>query len=125
MYKRQVSDSIDPVIVKYFEEDIVVSEGEKINSVQYNALDNFGYLSGESRSIQTAAIPIIFSVFVLIYFLLWRFKDSMWNNNNEFLLLLTLILISSIFLRGISYFSQSLDLNYLKYSVQISFVCVV
>ncbi len=109
--KQKVADSIDPVIIKYFEEDIVVSEGEKINPVQYNALDNFGYLSGESRSIQTAAIPIIFSVFVLIYFLLWRFKDSMWNNNNEFLLLLTLILISSIFLRGISYFSQSLDLN--------------
>jgi len=57
--KQKVADSIDPVIVKFFEEDIVVSEGEKINSVQYNALDNFGYLSGESRSIQTAAIPII------------------------------------------------------------------
>ena len=123
--KQKVADSIDPVIIKFFEEDIVVSEGEKINPVQYNALDNFGYLSGESRSIQTAAIPIIFSVFVLIYFLLWRFKDSMWNNNNEFLLLLTLILISSIFLRGISYFSQSLDLNYLKYAVPISFVGVV
>ena len=123
--KQKVAESVDPVIIKYFEEDIVVSQGEEINEVQYNALDNFGYLSGESRSIQTAAIPIIFSVFVLIYFLLWRFKDSMWNNDNEFLLLLTLILISSIFLRGISYFSQSLDLNYLKYAVPISFVGVV
>ena len=123
--KEKVSSSVEPVIVKYFEEDIVVNEGEKINIVQYNALDNFGYLSGESRSIQTAAIPIIFSVFVLIYFLLWRFKDSMWNNDNEFLLLLSLILVSSIFLRGISYFSQSFDLNYLKYAVPISFVGVV
>ena len=123
--KDKVASSVEPVIVKYFEEDIVVSEGENINIVQYNALDNFGYLSGESRSIQTAAIPIIFSVFVLIYFLLWRFKDSMWNNDNEFLLLLTLILVSSIFLRGISYFSQSFDLNYLKYAVPISFVGVV
>ncbi len=123
--KQKVAESVEPVIIKYFEEDIVVSQGEEINEVQYNALDNFGYLSGESRSIQTAAIPIIFSVFVLIYFLLWRFKDSMWNNDNEFLLLLTLILISSIFLRGISYFSQSLDLNYLKYAVPISFVGVV
>ena len=121
----KVASSVEPVIIKYFEEDIVVSEGEKINIVQYNALDNFGYLSGESRSIQTAAIPIIFSVFVLIYFLLWRFKDSMWNNDNEFLLLLSLILVSSIFLRGISYFSQSFDLNYLKYAVPISFVGVV
>ena len=123
--KDKVASSVEPVIIKYFEEDIVVSEGENINIVQYNALDNFGYLSGESRSIQTAAIPIIFSVFVLIYFLLWRFKDSMWNNDNEFLLLLTLILVSSIFLRGISYFSQSFDLNYLKYAVPISFVGVV
>ena len=123
--KDKVASSVEPVIIKYFEEDIVVSEGEKINIVQYNALDNFGYLSGESRSIQTAAIPIIFSVFVLIYFLLWRFKDSMWNNDNEFLLLLSLILVSSIFLRGISYFSQSFDLNYLKYAVPISFVGVV
>ena len=123
--KEKVASSVEPVIIKYFEEDIVVSEGEEINLVQYNALDNFGYLSGESRSIQTAAIPIIFSVFVLIYFLLWRFKDSMWNNDNEFLLLLSLILVSSIFLRGISYFSQSFDLNYLKYAVPISFVGVV
>ncbi len=123
--KDKVANSVEPVIIKYFEEDIVVSEGEEINLVQYNALDSFGYLSGESRSIQTAAIPIIFSVFVLIYFLLWRFKDSMWNNDNEFLLLLTLILVSSIFLRGISYFSQSFDLNYLKYAVPISFVGVV
>ena len=123
--KDKVASSVEPVIIKYFEEDIVVSEGENINIVQYNALDNFGYLSGESRSIQTAAIPIIFSVFVLIYFLLWRFKDSMWNNDNEFLLLLSLILVSSIFLRGISYFSQSFDLNYLKYAVPISFVGVV
>ena len=123
--KDKVASSVEPVIIKFFEEDIVVSEGEKINIVQYNALDNFGYLSGESRSIQTAAIPIIFSVFVLIYFLLWRFKDSMWNNDNEFLLLLSLILVSSIFLRGISYFSQSFDLNYLKYAVPISFVGVV
>ena len=123
--KDKVANSVETVIIKYFEEDIVVSEGEKINIVQYNALDNFGYLSGESRSIQTAAIPIIFSVFVLIYFLLWRFKDSMWNNDNEFLLLLSLILVSSIFLRGISYFSQSFDLNYLKYAVPISFVGVV
>ena len=123
--KDKVANSVEPVIIKYFEEDIVVSEGEKINIVQYNALDNFGYLSGESRSIQTAAIPLIFSVFVLIYFLLWRFKDSMWNNDNEFLLLLSLILVSSIFLRGISYFSQSFDLNYLKYAVPISFVGVV
>ena len=123
--KDKVASSVEPVIIKYFEEDIVVSEGENINIVQYNALDNFGYLSGESRSIQTAAIPIIFSVFVLIYFLLWRFKDSMWNNDNEFLLLLSLILVSSIFLRGISYFSQSFDFNYLKYAVPISFVGVV
>ena len=123
--KDKVANSVEPVIIKYFEEEIVVSEGEKINKVQYDALDNFGYLSGESRSIQTAAIPIIFSVFVLIYFLLWRFKDSMWNNDNEFLLLLSLILVSSIFLRGISYFSQSFDLNYLKYAVPISFVGVV
>ena len=123
--KDKVASSVEPVIIKYFEEDIVVSQGEEISLVQYNALDNFGYLSGESRSIQTAAIPIIFSVFVLIYFLLWRFKDSMWNNDNEFLLLLSLILVSSIFLRGISYFSQSFDLNYLKYAVPISFVGVV
>ena len=123
--REKVANSVEAVIIKYFEEDIVVNQGEEISLVQYNALDNFGYLSGESRSIQTAAIPIIFSVFVLIYFLLWRFKDSMWNNDNEFLLLLSLILVSSIFLRGISYFSQSFDLNYLKYAVPISFVGVV
>ena len=37
--KEKVASSVEPVIIKYFEEDIVVSEGEEINLVQYNALD--------------------------------------------------------------------------------------
>ena len=96
-----------------------------MNQIQYNTLDSFGYLSGQSRTIQTAALPIIFSIFLLIYFLFWRFNDSIWNNDKEFLLLLTLILVASVFLRGTSYFSQTLELDYLKYGVPISFVGVV
>ena len=123
--KAKIAEAVDPVIVKYFEGDLVISEGEKISPVQYKALDRFGYLSGESRTIQTAAIPIIFSIFILIYFLFWRFKDSIWFNDKEFLLLLTLILIASLFLRGTSYFSQSFEIDYLKYAVPISFVGVI
>ena len=113
------------MIVKFFENDLIIEEGNPINQIQYNALDNFGFLSGESRTIQTAAIPIIFSIFLLIYFLFWRFNDSIWNNDKEFLLLLTLILVASVFLRGTSYFSQTLDVDFLKYGVPISFVGVI
>ena len=123
--KQQISDSVESVIVKFFENDLVIQEGNPVSQIQYNALDSFGYLSGESRTIQTAAIPIIFSIFLLIYFLFWRFNDSVWNNDKEFLLLLTLILVASVFLRGTSYFSQTLELDYLKYGVPISFVGVV
>lgn len=123
--KQQISDSVEPVIVKFFENDLVIQEGNPVSQIQYNALDSFGYLSGESRTIQTAALPIIFSIFLLIYFLFWRFNDSVWNNDKEFLLLLTLILVASVFLRGTSYFSQTLELDYLKYGVPISFVGVV
>jgi len=123
--KQKIADSISPVIVKFFENDLIIQEGTQVNQIQYQALDNFGYLSGESRTIQTAAIPIIFSIFLLIYFLFWRFNDSVWNNDKEFLLLLTLILVASVFLRGTSYFSQTLELDYLKYGVPISFVGVV
>ena len=123
--KQKIADSVEPVIVKFFENDLVIQEGSPINQIQYNTLDSFGYLSGESRTIQTAAIPIIFSIFLLIYFLFWRFNDSVWNNDKEFLLLLSLILVASVFLRGTSYFSQTLGLDYLKYGVPISFVGVV
>ena len=123
--KQKIADSVEPVIVKFFENDLIIQEGTIVNQIQYQALDNFGYLSGESRTIQTAAIPVIFSIFLLIYFLFWRFNDSVWNNDKEFLLLLTLILIASVFLRGTSYFSQTLELDYLKYGVPISFVGVV
>jgi putative nucleotidyltransferase with HDIG domain len=123
--KQKIADSISPVIVKFFENDLIIQEGTEVNQIQYQALDNFGYLSGESRTIQTAALPIIFSIFLLIYFLFWRFNDSVWNNDKEFLLLLTLILVASVFLRGTSYFSQTLELDYLKYGVPISFVGVV
>ncbi|MDA9645705.1 HDIG domain-containing protein [Candidatus Actinomarina] len=123
--KQQISDSVESVIVKFFENDLVIQEGNPVSQIQYNALDSFGYLSGESRTIQTAALPIIFTIFLLIYFLFWRFNDSVWNNDKEFLLLLTLILVASVFLRGTSYFSQTLELDYLKYGVPISFVGVV
>ena len=123
--KQKIADSISPVIVKFFENDLIIQQGTEVNQIQYQALDNFGYLSGESRTIQTAALPIIFSIFILIYFLFWRFNDSVWNNDKEFLLLLTLILVASVFLRGTSYFSQTLELDYLKYGVPISFVGVV
>jgi putative nucleotidyltransferase with HDIG domain len=113
------------VVIKFFENDLIIQEGTIVNQIQYNTLDSFGFLSGESRTIQTAALPIIFSIFLLIYFLFWRFNDSIWNNDKEFLLLLTLILIASVFLRGTSYFSQTLELDYLKYGVPISFVGVV
>ena len=123
--KQQISDSVEPVVIKFFQNDLIIQEGTIVNQIQYNALDSFGYLSGESRTIQTAALPIIFSIFLLIYFLFWRFNDSIWNNDKEFLLLLTLILVASVFLRGTSYFSQTLGLDYLKYGVPISFVGVV
>ena len=123
--KQKIADSISPVIVKFFENDLIIQQGTEVNQIQYQALDNFGYLSGESRTIQTAALPIIFSIFLLIYFLFWRFNDSVWNNDKEFLLLLTLILVASVFLRGTSYFSQTLELDYLKYGVPISFVGVL
>ena len=123
--KQKIADSVSPVIVKFFENDLIVQEGLVVDQIQYQALDSFGYLSGQSRTIQTAALPIIFSIFLLIYFLFWRFNDSVWNNDKEFLLLLTLILIASVFLRGTSYFSQTLELDYLKYGVPISFVGVV
>ena len=123
--KQKIADSISPVIVKLFENDLIIQQGTEVNQIEYQALDNFGYLSGESRTIQTAALPIIFSIFLLIYFLFLRFNDSVWNNDKEFLLLLTLILVASVFLRGTSYFSQTLELDYLKYGVPISFVGVV
>ncbi|MBT7013879.1 MAG: hypothetical protein HN962_02975, partial [Actinobacteria bacterium] len=63
--KQQISDSVEPVVIKFFENDLIIQEGTIVNQIQYNTLDSFGYLSGESRTIQTAALPIIFSIFLL------------------------------------------------------------
>ena len=121
----KASENIEPVNVQFFKDEIVVSEGQIINNVKYKALDEFGYLSGESRTVQTAAIPIIFSVFLILYVLLWRLRDSIWKNDNELLLMLTLILISSLFLRGVSYFSQQSDFDFVQYALPISFVGII
>jgi putative nucleotidyltransferase with HDIG domain len=123
--KNKASESIEAVNIQFFKDEIVVSEGQIINAVKYKALDEFGYLSGESRTVQTAAIPIIFSVFLILYVLLWRLRDSIWKNDNELLLMLTLILISSLFLRGVSYFSQQSDLDFVQYALPISFVGII
>ena len=123
--KNKVSDAVEEVTVQFFKDEIIVNEGEIIDEVLYNALDEFGYLSGESRTVQTSAIPIIFSVFLVLYVLLWRLRDSIWKNDNELLLMLTLILVSSIFLRGVSYYSNLSDLDFIQYALPVSFVGVI
>ena len=94
--KEKASESIENVTIQFFKDEVIVNEGEPINEVTFQALNEFGFLSGESRTVQTAAIPIKFAVFLVLYILLWRLRDSIWINNNELLLMLTLILISSI-----------------------------
>ncbi len=123
--KKAAMNLVSPVIVKFFEDEVVVNQGDSVTQVQYDALSNFGYLSGAKRTVQNAAIPIFIAVFVMIYMIFWRFDDSIWKYNNQYLLLLTLILFSSVFLRGVSYFSQQFDLKLLTYAVPISFVGVV
>ena len=123
--KDKVAESIENVTVQFFKDELIVNEGDPISAVQFQALNEFGFLSGESRTVQTAAIPIIFAVFVVLYILLWRLRDSIWLNNNELLLMLTLILISSLFLRGVSYFSQVSDLEFIQYALPISFVGIL
>ena len=123
--KVQASSMVDSVFVKFFEDEVVVNQGEKVSNVEYQALASFGYLSGASRTIQNAAVPIFIAVFLMIYGIFWRFNDSIWKFNNEYLLLLTLILFSSVVLRGTSYFSQQYEIEFLIYAVPISFVGVV
>ena len=123
--KARAEDAVENVTVQFFKDEIIVNEGEPIDAVIFQALNEFGFLSGESRTVQTAAIPIIFSVFLVLYVLLWRLRDSIWANDNELLLMLTLILISSIFLRGVSYFSQVSDLEFIQYALPVSFVGII
>lgn len=123
--KDKAAEAVENVTIQFFKDEIIVSEGEIINEVIFQALNELGFLSGESRTVQTAAIPIIFAVFLVLYILLWRLRDSIWANDNELLLMLTLILISSIFLRGVSYFSQLSDLEFIQYSLPISFVGIL
>ena len=123
--KEKAAELVENVTVQFFKDEIIINEGDPINEVTFQALNEFGFLSGESRTVQTAAIPIIFAVFLVLYILLWRLRDSIWINNNELLLMLTLILISSIFLRGVSYFSQVSDLEFIQYAVPISFVGIL
>ena len=123
--KDKAAEGIENVTIQFFKDETIVSEGEIVNEVIFQALNELGFLSGESRTVQTAAIPIIFAVFLVLYILLWRLRDSIWANDNELLLMLTLILISSIFLRGVSYFSQLSDLEFIQYSLPISFVGIL
>ena len=123
--KDKAAEAIENVTIQFFKDEVIVSEGEIITEVIFQALNELGFLSGESRTVQTAAIPIIFAVFLVLYILLWRLRDSIWANDNELLLMLTLILISSIFLRGVSYFSQLSDLEFIQYSLPISFVGIL
>jgi len=123
--KQKAIESVQVVEVQFFKDELIVQEGQAITNVIFEALNELGYLSGQSRTVQTAAIPIIVSVFVVLYVLLWRLKDSIWKNDNELLLILTLIFMSSLSLRGVSYFSQLSDFKFIQYGLPISFIGII
>jgi len=123
--KQKAIESVQVVEVQFFKDELIVQEGQIITNVIFEALNELGYLSGQSRTVQTAAIPIIVSVFVVLYVLLWRLKDSIWKNDNELLLILTLLLMSSLSLRGVSYFSQLSDFKFIQYGLPISFIGII
>jgi len=123
--KQKAIESVQFIEVQFFKDELIVQEGQIITNVIFEALNELGYLSGQSRTVQTAAIPIIVSVFVVLYVLLWRLKDSIWKNDNELLLILTLLFMSSLSLRGVSYFSQLSDFKYIQYGLPISFIGII
>ncbi len=123
--KQKAIESVQVVEVQFFKDELIVQEGQIITNVIFEALNELGYLSGQSRTVQTAAIPIIVSVFVVLYVLLWRLKDSIWKNDNELLLILTLLFMSSLSLRGVSYFSQLSDYKFIQYGLPISFIGII
>jgi len=123
--KQKAIESVQVVEVQFFKDELIVQEGQIITNVIFEALNELGYLSGQSRTVQTAAIPIIVSVFVVLYVLLWRLKDSIWKNDNELLLILTLLFMSSLSLRGVSYFSQLSDFKFIQYGLPISFIGII
>ena len=123
--KQKAIESVQFVEVQFFKDELIVQEGQIITNVIFEALNELGYLSGQSRTVQTAAIPIIVSVFVVLYVLLWRLKDSIWKNDNELLLILTLLFVSSLSLRGVSYFSQLSDYKFIQYGLPISFIGII
>ena len=123
--KQKAIESVQVVEVQFFKDELIVEEGQIISNVIFEVLNELGYLSGQSRTVQTAAIPIILSVFVVLYVLLWRLKDSIWKNDNELLLILTLLFMSSLSLRGVSYFSQLSDYKFIQYGLPISFIGII
>ena len=123
--KQKAIESVQIVEVQFFKDELIVQEGQIITNVIFEALNELGYLSGQSRTVQTAAIPIIVSVFVVLYVLLWRLKDSIWKNDNELLLIFTLLFVSSLSLRGVSYFSQLSDFKFIQYGLPISFIGII
>ena len=36
--KQQISDSVEPVVIKFFENDLIIQEGTIVNQIQYNTL---------------------------------------------------------------------------------------
>jgi len=123
--KQKAIESVQVVEVQFFKDELIVQEGQIITNVIFEALNELGYLSGQSRTVQTAAVPIIVSVFLVMYILLWRLKDSIWKNDNELLLILTLLFMSSLTLRGVSYFSQLSDYKFIQYGLPVSFIGII
>ena len=123
--KQKAIESVQVVEVQFFKDELIVQEGQIITNVIFEALNELGYLSGQSRTVQTAAVPIIVSVFLVLYILLWRLKDSIWKNDNELLLILTLLFMSSLSLRGVSYFSQLSDYKFIQYGLPVSFIGII
>lgn len=88
--------AVQPVTVQYFEQDVVVFEGQPVTAVQLEAVNRLQLLEPEDVTSRRAIVALGATAVLLAAFFLWRVAPDRWSQPRHFALLGILLVLAAV-----------------------------
>jgi len=121
-------DAVEPVTVVYRNGDTIVNQGETIDEIQFEAIDQLDLYQPETVAGPSVwAMALVGTIAVLLAaFFLWRIAPSQWSHPRHFMLLAFLLVLAAVISRMPDVIAtDNHALGYLMPAVAIGFMAAI
>lgn len=93
--EQAAADAVEPVMISFFEAEIVVLEGQPVTAVQLEAVERLELLKVEETTPRNAIIALGGLAVLLAAFFLWRVAPDRWSEPRHFAILGILLVLAA------------------------------